>query len=88
MRCGLALAPKLASNWMMGDLARALKEVGRSIGDSPVSPSMLADLLALIETGAISGSMAKGVFEKMLASGRSAGEIVRADGLSAGSMTR
>ena len=63
-------APKAASNWMMGELARALKESDRTIADSPVSPERLAGLLALIEQGTISGAIAKDVFEKMLGSSR------------------
>ena len=35
----------------------------------------------MVERGTISGSIAKGVFEKMFASGRSAEEIVAAEGL-------
>ncbi len=72
---------KAVSNWMMGELARVLNERRVAIGDSPVSASQLAGLLALIARGAISGSIAKGVFETMIGSGRSADEIVRAEGL-------
>jgi aspartyl-tRNA(Asn)/glutamyl-tRNA(Gln) amidotransferase subunit B len=74
-------APKAASNWMMGELARLLKESSRDISESPVSPGQLAGLLALIDKGTISGAIAKGVFEKMVASGRSADSIVAAEGL-------
>jgi len=76
-----AAVPKAASNWMMGELARALNESGREITDSPVSPERLAGLLALVEQGRISGAMAKTVFEKMFKSGQSAGDIVAAEGL-------
>ena len=74
-------APKTVSNWMMGELARLLKESSRDITDSPVSPAQLAGLVALIDKGTISGAIAKGVFEKMMASGRSADAIVAAEGL-------
>ena len=74
-------APKAASNWMMGELTRALNESGKAITDSPVSPERLAGLLALVDEGRISGAMAKTVFEKMFASGKSASDIVAADGL-------
>ncbi len=74
-------APKAASNWMMGELARALKEAGRTVETSPVTPADLAGLVALIEQGTISGAMAKGVFEKMFSSGRSAKAIIEAEGL-------
>jgi aspartyl-tRNA(Asn)/glutamyl-tRNA(Gln) amidotransferase subunit B len=74
--------PKAASNWMMGELARTLKERGRDISDSPVTPEQLAGLLALVEGGTISGAIAKDVFEKMLGTSRTAAEIVAAEGLS------
>jgi len=74
-------APKAVSNWMMGEFARVLNESGREIVDSPVSPGQLAGLIALVDKGTISGAIAKGVFEKMMASGRSADEIVAAEGL-------
>src|SRR2546430_714198 len=73
--------PKPAANWMMGGLARAMKDAGVEVAASPLSPEHLAGLIALIEEGTISGSIAKGVFEKMFASGRTAGEIVAAEGL-------
>ena len=63
-------APKAVSNWMMGELARVLKESGRDIAASPVSPERLAGLIALVDKGTISGAIAKGVFEKMFGSGR------------------
>jgi aspartyl-tRNA(Asn)/glutamyl-tRNA(Gln) amidotransferase subunit B len=74
-------APKAASNWMMGELAHALKEAGREISTSPVPPDRLAGLIGLIQTGTISGVIAKGVFEKMFASGRTADDLVRAEAL-------
>ena len=73
--------PKVASNWMMGELARMLKERGCGIDASPVSAQQLAGLIALIEQGTISGAIAKGVFEKMMASGSDAATIVKAEGL-------
>jgi aspartyl-tRNA(Asn)/glutamyl-tRNA(Gln) amidotransferase subunit B len=73
--------PKLASNWITGELARALNASDRPLSSSPVSPSQLADLIALIEKGTISGAMAKRVFEKMFATSQPAEQIVRAEGL-------
>jgi aspartyl-tRNA(Asn)/glutamyl-tRNA(Gln) amidotransferase subunit B len=74
--------PKAASNWMMGELSRALKERGQEISASPVTPEQLAGLLALVDGGKISGAIAKDVFEKMLGTGRTAAEIVATEGLS------
>jgi aspartyl-tRNA(Asn)/glutamyl-tRNA(Gln) amidotransferase subunit B len=74
-------AAKLAGNWIMGELARLLKDAGADISRSPIPAGQLAGLLALIDRGTISGSLAKSVFEKMAASGRTAEEIVAAEGL-------
>jgi aspartyl-tRNA(Asn)/glutamyl-tRNA(Gln) amidotransferase subunit B len=70
--------PKAASNWIRGELARALKDAELEIGRSPVTPTRLAGLLALVDDGTISGAMAKGVFEKMFTGGQSAADIVGA----------
>ncbi len=73
--------PKLAGNWIMGELARILKERDADISVSAVPAPHLAELVALIHGGTISGSIAKGVLEKMFATGRAAGDIVAAEGL-------
>jgi len=73
--------PKTISNWMMGDLLRELKKDCRDIVDCPVSPSALVDLLKLIQSGTISGNIAKGVFEEMYRTQNSAGSIVEEKGL-------
>jgi len=75
-------APKLAANWIMGELARKLNEQGAGVAATPGPPDRLAGLIALVDKGTISGSMAKDVFEKMYASGRTAAAIVEAEGLS------
>ena len=72
---------KAASNWIMGELAHALKARGADAAASPLDPERLAGLIALVEKGAISGSMAKGVFEKMYATKQTADAIVAAEGL-------
>ncbi|MCC6731562.1 MAG: Asp-tRNA(Asn)/Glu-tRNA(Gln) amidotransferase subunit GatB [Chthonomonadales bacterium] len=64
--------PRAAANWMIGDLARLLNASGTEITDSRVSPRHLADMLALMAEGVISGKMAKGIFEEMFATGVSA----------------
>jgi aspartyl-tRNA(Asn)/glutamyl-tRNA(Gln) amidotransferase subunit B len=73
--------PKAASNWVMGELLRTLKEHGTSIIEVPLSPRALAGLIRLVERGALSSSLAKEVFAKMYDSGRSAEDVVAADGL-------
>ena len=72
---------KRASNWIMGELARMLKAHDADIARSSIAADALAGLIALVDTGTISGSMAKDVFEKMYATGRTAPAIVEAEGL-------
>jgi aspartyl-tRNA(Asn)/glutamyl-tRNA(Gln) amidotransferase subunit B len=72
---------KMAGNWIMGELARTLKEASLDLASSPLTPERLAGLIALIDRGTISGSMAKDVFEKMFRSNRSAETIVAEEGL-------
>jgi aspartyl-tRNA(Asn)/glutamyl-tRNA(Gln) amidotransferase subunit B len=73
--------PKQVSNWIMGDLLRLLKEDDREVEAAPLSPRQLAEMLALIKDGTISGKIAKTVFEEIYKTGRSAGEIVKEQGL-------
>jgi len=73
--------PKAAANWVASELFGALNRLGRTIDESPVSPTQAAELLALIGDGTISGSLAKQVFEIMLESGEGAAEIVEKRGL-------
>lgn len=73
--------PKASSNWIMGEVLRTLKERGATIASVPVSPDALAGLIAIVDRGTISSSVAKDVFAKMCESGRSAATIVETEGL-------
>ena len=55
---------KGASNWIMGELLRSIKENIVEIGSVSLTPNALAGLIALIEKGVISSSTAKDVFGK------------------------
>ncbi len=81
MAAAAAGDPRAAANWVMGDLAAALKEAGKGIAESPVSAGRLGELIALIAKGEISGKLAKDVFAKMFASGESAAAIIERHGL-------
>jgi aspartyl-tRNA(Asn)/glutamyl-tRNA(Gln) amidotransferase subunit B len=72
---------KAASNWVMGELLRTLNERGTAVADVPLRPEGLAGLIALVDKGTISNAIAKDVFPKMYDSGRTADEIVAAEGL-------
>ena len=73
--------PVAAANWVTSELFGALNRLGRSIGDSPVTPGQAAELLALVADGTLSGSLAKQVFEAMLETGDAPGKIVEERGL-------
>jgi len=73
--------PKAASNWVMGELTRKLNETRDEIERVPLAADALAELITLIETGTITGPVAKDVFEKMYGTGRRAADIVRDEGL-------
>jgi aspartyl-tRNA(Asn)/glutamyl-tRNA(Gln) amidotransferase subunit B len=73
--------PKLVSNWIMTELMRELKGEDTGIASCPVTPQHLADLLKTIESGTISGKIAKTVFEKMYATGKSPEVIIKEKGL-------
>ena len=72
---------KAASNWVMGEVLRTMKERAIEIDAVPVAPAALAGLIAIVENGIISSTVAKDVFAKMYESGRAAGDIVAAEGL-------
>jgi len=74
---------KAAANWMQTELLRRLKDSGKEIEASPVAPQALAELVKLVESGQITGNVGKKVFATMFESGRSAAEIVAAEGLGA-----
>lgn len=72
---------KTAANWIQTELLRRLNDSGKEIEASPVSPTALAELLKLVESGQITVSIGKKVFATMFESGRGANEIVAAEGL-------
>ena len=73
--------PKIISNWVMGDLLRELNKNNQEIGQCPISPEALVNLLKLIDEGIISGNIAKSVFEEMYQTGKKAKIIVEEKGL-------
>ncbi len=72
---------KAASNWIMGDLTRLLNAGDMDITQCRISPAQLAGMLKLIDSGTISGKIAKMVFEEMFQTGRDPGDIVKEKGL-------
>lgn len=73
--------PKQVSNWIMVELLRELKKEDTGLAACRITPEALARLLALVEKGTISASLAKKVFEEMWASGKEPEAIVKEKGL-------
>ena len=73
--------PKLAANWVMGDLAAALNKEGLEVSSGKIPPVRLAELLQRIGDGTISGKIAKEVFELMWSQGASADAVIESQGL-------
>ncbi len=73
--------PKLAANWVSGDLAAFLNRDNLEIDASRVGPAQLAGLVGRIADQTISGKIAKDVFEAMWESGRDADAIIEEKGL-------
>jgi aspartyl-tRNA(Asn)/glutamyl-tRNA(Gln) amidotransferase subunit B len=74
---------KAAANWMQTELLRRLNDSGKEIVASPVSSRSLAELVVLVESKKITGTVGKKVFAEMFDTGRGAGEIVAAQNLGA-----
>ena len=74
-------AAKSAANWIQTELLRRLNDSNKEIEASPVSPAALAELLKLVDSGEITGAVGKKVFATMFETGRSAADIIAAEGL-------
>ena len=72
---------RMSANWVMGEVSALLKDSDREIGDCPVSPQNLGELVKLIASGELSGKLAKDVFAKMVDTGDNARVIVDREGL-------
>ena len=73
--------PKLAANWVMGELAAALNKENLEVGSGRLPAARLAGLLRRICDQTISGKIAKEVFETMWSEGASADAVIDARGL-------
>ncbi len=73
--------PKLAANWIGGDLTAALNKAGLEIDGSPVTAGQLAGLIRRIQDGTLSGKLAKQVFEALWTGGGDADQVIAAQGL-------
>lgn len=79
---GKGVTAKRAANWVINEVLGRIGDP-HQLSDAalPVPPAALAELVALIESGALSGKQAKDVFARMWAERRGASDIVAAEGL-------
>jgi aspartyl-tRNA(Asn)/glutamyl-tRNA(Gln) amidotransferase subunit B len=61
---------------VLGDISRLLNLADQEIGETSVTPAVLVELVDLIESGVLSGTMAKSVLSEAFASGDAPGKIV------------
>jgi aspartyl-tRNA(Asn)/glutamyl-tRNA(Gln) amidotransferase subunit B len=73
---------KSAASWIETELLRRLNDACQGIETSPVSPVALAALIRQVESGTVNTATGKKVFATMFESGKSAEEIIAAEGLS------
>lgn len=81
----LSGSPQAAGNWITNDLLRELGAAKVSLGESKAKPEHVAELVKLIETGALLNSAAKDVFIEVFQTGEAPGAIVERKGLKPGS---
>ena len=74
-------SPKSVFNWLTGELFRYMNESLTPIEQIKVTPSLLGELIDLVESGAININTGKRVLSEMFKSGESAKSIVAAQGL-------
>ncbi len=59
--------PKLAANWLMGEVSKRLNAEGRGIEAAPLQPALLAALIVRVVDGTVSNNGARLVFEALWA---------------------
>jgi aspartyl-tRNA(Asn)/glutamyl-tRNA(Gln) amidotransferase subunit B len=74
---------KLAANWLMGDVRRALQAADLTLAQSPMTAVQLGDLILMVKSGAITGKAAKEICDALVVEGRDPKAIVEERGLAA-----
>ena len=78
----LGASPKIAVNFIMGEIAAYLKEEKLEITDTKLTPENLVELISLIEKNTISNNIGKQIIIDMMKDGTKASKIVEDRGLS------
>ncbi len=74
---------KVASNWMQQDVLRTLNERGGTIGEFPMKPAAVADIITRVAKGDFDTSRGREIFATVLATGRSVTDVIADMGIAA-----
>ncbi|MFA6356043.1 MAG: Asp-tRNA(Asn)/Glu-tRNA(Gln) amidotransferase subunit GatB [Candidatus Omnitrophota bacterium] len=74
--------PKVIANWLMGDISAYMNSKNMAIEELKMGPAALCGLLKEIDSGKISGKMAKDIVLRMCETGKDASAIISESGLS------
>ena len=77
----LSANPKTVSNWIMTEMLRLLSEKGMEPASAAITPQALADLIRMVEGGAINSTTAKEIFDLLFEKGGDPNAIAAERGL-------
>lgn len=78
---GVPARAQAVGNWVVNDLLRELAAAGQSLAECRIQPAHIAGLVAAVDSGVISSSIAREVFGEMFRSGDTADVIIERKGL-------
>ena len=78
---GQSFAPKLAANWVLGELFGRMNKEDVSLSDQPVSPAALGVLIKRVDDGTLSGKLGKQVFDALWSGETDVDSVIEARGL-------
>jgi len=73
--------PKIVANWVIGDLTGLIAAAGLSLDAITLAPKDLSGLLEMVESGRLSGKMAKEILKESIMTRKKPGDLVSEKGL-------
>ncbi|MBC7795278.1 MAG: Asp-tRNA(Asn)/Glu-tRNA(Gln) amidotransferase subunit GatB [Pyrinomonadaceae bacterium] len=73
--------PRLAANWIRGEVLREIESSNQSIADLKVTPEKLSELIKAVDSGTINNNQGKEVLAEMFQTGQTALEVIKEKGL-------
>ena len=81
LACG-KVQPKSVSNWILGDLSKYINETKKTIDETKMTPQKLYALAVAVESGKISATAGKTVFEEIIDADKNVEDVIAEKGLS------